>query len=61
MNVDFSEEKFSFLLTPTKGDYVLKHIYCAIRFTMVTMRLTIAIVNIIKGFFIILASLEATI
>ena len=46
VNVDLSEEK---------------HIHCAIRFTMVTMRLTIAIVNIIKGFFIILASLEATI
>ena len=40
---------------------IFKHVYCAIRFAMVTMQLAIVIVNIIKGFLIIIASLEASI
>ena len=40
---------------------ILKHVYCAIRFAMVTMQLTIVIINITKGILIILASLEAII
>ena len=40
---------------------IFKHVYCAIRFVMVTMQLAIVIANIMKGFLIILASLEASI
>ena len=63
-NVDFSKEDFSFCQHPLNVinvSEIFKHVYCAIRFAMVTMQLTIVIVNIIKGFLIILASLEASI
>ena len=40
---------------------IFKHVYCAIRFAVVTIQLAIATVNIMKGFLIILASLEASI
>ena len=40
---------------------IFQHVYCAISFAVVTMQLTIATANIMKGFLIILASLEASI
>ena len=64
VNVDFGEEKLSFCehsLNVINVSEIFKDVYCAIRFAMVAMQLTIVIVNIIKGFLIILASLEASI
>ena len=64
LNVDFGEEELSFCehsLNVINVSEIFKDVYCAIRFAMVAMQLTIVIVNIIKGFLIILASLEASI
>ena len=64
VNVDFIKEEFSFCehsLNVVNVSEIFKHVYCAIGFAMVPMHLTIVTVNIIKGFLIMLASLEASI